>query len=139
MNSVVKYEADTEKSICAEHIEKLLKDSTDIYGAIVASVDGFEIASQVRDDMSSRKLSAISSSLLALAVAVCSEGGVGECRDMVIDASEGRVFLMDIPSRKKLLLMVLCGNVAMLGKVFWSARNARESMSKDLEAHHTGG
>jgi uncharacterized protein len=138
MNSVVKYGSETERDICAAHIARLLNESSDIFGAIVASVDGFEIASQVREDMSSRKLSAISSSLLALAVAVCGEGQVGDCRDMVIDASQGRVFLMDIPSRKKMLLMVLCGNVAMLGKVFWSARNARESISKDLEAHHTG-
>src|SRR5262245_33161389 len=124
-----------EQALCQSRLDLLVETSAEVNGALVSTVDGFEVAARVDRSLSPEKLSAMTSSLLALAEAISQESGIGNCRDLVIDASGGRVLLMDIPSRsRKLLLTVLCDRGATLGSVLWAARNTRESILRDLDS-----
>ena len=134
MNASVDTFGRTESAICQERIDTLLQAHPEISGAIVSTVDGFDVAAALRGNLSAAKLSAMTSTLLALGGAVTSESDVGECRDIVIEASSGRVLLMDIPHvTRKLLLMVLCGRGVTLGQVLWAARTCREELSRHLD------
>ncbi len=125
----------TETAICQKLIDALLQTHAEISGALVSSIDGFEVAASLRGKISAARLSAMTSSLLALGEAVGNESGVGTCRDIVIDASAGRVLLMDIlhPTRK-LLLTVLCNTRVTLGQVLWAARNCRQEIGQRLDS-----
>jgi predicted regulator of Ras-like GTPase activity (Roadblock/LC7/MglB family) len=77
----------------------------------------------------------MASSLLALAEAVSREGAVGQCRDLVIESSAGLVLLMDVPSTThRAVLTVLCSEAALLGRIRWAARNARDAIAQALDA-----
>jgi predicted regulator of Ras-like GTPase activity (Roadblock/LC7/MglB family) len=120
-------------AICQACIDALVEEHTDIAGALVSTVDGFAVASRVTPTVAAERLAAMTSSLVALAEAISHEGQAGECRDVVIDASVGRVLLMDVPQPgHKLLLTVLCHTSATLGQVLWAARHCRRDMSDRL-------
>lgn len=120
---------------CQKHLDTLRAEHGGIVGALLSTVDGFEIAASVGAQVSAKKLAAMTSSLLALAEAVSQECSVGQCRDLVIEASTGLVLLMDVPStQRKSVLTVLCSDAAMLGRFRWAARNAREAIAGALDA-----
>lgn len=118
---------------CLACISELVEGHTDVAGALVSTVDGFPVAARLQQPEAAARLAAMSSSLVAVAEAISRDAQAGECRDMVIDASEGRILLMDVPQPAgKLLLMVLCTPTATLGQVLWAARHCRLDMSARL-------
>ena len=126
---------EAERSLCQPHLDTLVGGSSEVLGALISTVDGFEVAANVRATTSVQKLAAMTSSLLALAEAMSHEGEVGNCIDVVIEAGEGMVLIMDVPNdRRRLLLTVLCNKVATLGSVLWAARNTRNEIGSDISA-----
>lgn len=122
-----------ETAIYHSHIDALMALQPEITGALVSTVDGFEIASRLRPGMSAAKLSAMTSSLLALAEAMCAEAAGGACRDLVIDADAGRVLLMELPRRtQNLVFAILCTNKVTLGQILWAVRACREDLSRRI-------
>lgn len=134
MSNVSAKEIPMEQQICERRLKALLA-SAEINGALVSTTDGFEVAAVLSDPLSPQKLAAMGSSLLALAEAITSEGGVGQCRDLVIDGNDGRVLLMGIAGgNRRLMLTVLCSARATLGSVLWAARETRVAIGRDLAA-----
>ena len=133
MNGDALTTADSETLICQSHLEALISGHAEINGALVSTVDGFEVAARFADKKSAAKLSAMTSSLLALSEAICVESNVGKCIDMMIEASSGRLLLMDIPRPgSQLLLTALCDRDATLGQVLWAVRRCREQIAGAL-------
>ncbi len=123
----------TGTAVCQKEIDALITNHPGINGVLVSTIDGFDVASTIRGTQSPAKLAAMTSSLLALGEAISSESAVGDCRDIVIDASQGRVLLMDVPhATRKLLLTVIGDNVETLGQVLWAARECRQEFSRRL-------
>jgi predicted regulator of Ras-like GTPase activity (Roadblock/LC7/MglB family) len=133
MNAVASDFLNTDTVVCEERIRLLVETHSAIRGALVSTVDGFEVAARLPDSVSSAKLSAMASSLVALAEAVSSESGGGECHDLVIDANACRVLLMDIArADQKLLLTVICDTDETLGQVLWAVRKCRDEIRTRL-------
>lgn len=133
MPTVVELDSRVREQACLTCITKLVEGHGDVAGALVSTVDGFPIASRLPQPDAAPRLAAMSSSLVAVAEAISRDAQVGDCRDLVIDASEGRVLLMDVPQPGgTLLLMVLCTPTATLGQVLWAARHCRRDMSARL-------
>jgi uncharacterized protein len=121
----------SEEAVIKHHLEALMAKEQEISGVLVSTVDGFRVAACLTGTLSAEKLSAMASSLLAINEAVCRESSVGECRDLVIEASQGRIMLMDIPHpAQKLILTVLCRAKVTMGQTLWAARSCRESLGK---------
>ena len=134
MSTETKLVSRTEASIYHAHIDALMTLQPEISGVLISTVDGFEIAATLTPGLSAAKLSAMTSSLLALAEAMCKETASGACRDMVIDAEKSRILLMELPHHKqKLVLAVLCTNKVTLGQVLWAVRTCREQLSRRLD------
>lgn len=135
MNAVASDFVNSDTLVCQEQIALLVETHSAIRGALVSTVDGFEVAASLGAAISSAKLSAMASSLVALAEAVSSESGGGECHDLVIDAHACRVLLMDIPRPdQKLLLTVICDTDETLGQVLWAVRKCRDDITSRLLA-----
>ena len=133
MNAETSVVSRTEAAICHTHINALMSLQPEIASVLISTVDGFEIASRLAPGLSAAKLSAMTSSLLALAEAMCAEAAGGACRDLVIDADAGRVLLMELPHRaQNLVLAVLCTNKITLVQVLWAVRDCRENLSRQL-------
>ena len=115
------------------HIDRLIALQPEVQGVLIATLDGFEIAASLATG-SAAKLAAMTSSLLALATAMSSEGGAGKCRDLVIDGDTGRILLMEIAHPvQPLVLAALCSNRSTLGNVLWAVRSCRDEIMKERE------
>jgi predicted regulator of Ras-like GTPase activity (Roadblock/LC7/MglB family) len=120
---------------CQAHLDALRREHREITGTLLSTMDGFEVAASVDAGISPHKMAAMTSSLLALAEAVSRESSVGQCRDLVIESSAGLVLMMDVPSTtQQSVLTVLCADAAVLGRIRWAARNAREAIAQALDA-----
>lgn len=120
---------------CQAHLDALRHEHREVAGTMLSTMDGFEIAASVAAGISPKKMAAMTSSLLALAEAVSRECSAGQCRDLVIESSAGLVLMMDVPGRQhRAVLTVLCTEPAVLGRIRWAARNAREAIARALDA-----
>lgn len=134
MNAISELPGRTERALCQKHLDALLDAYPEISGALVSSIDGFEIAGRLRPSLSPATLSAMTSSQLALGEAICGEAAIGACLNVVIEADQGRVLMLDIPNRRrKLLLTVLCGDNAPLGSVLWPVRRCAQEIGKRID------
>lgn len=125
----------TSRPRCQVHLDALCQEHREVAGTLLSTMDGFEVAASVGSQVSPMKMAAMTSSLLALAEAVSRESSVGQCRDLVIESSAGLVLMMDVPSTThRSVLTVLCTEAAVLGRVRWAARNAREAIAQALDA-----
>lgn len=135
MNATVKALSRSEEAVIRHHMDVLMAKEQEISGVLVSTIDGFRVAAMLTGSLSAEKLSAMASSLLAINEAVCRESSMGECRDLVIEASQGRILLMDIPHpTHKLILTVLCHAKVTMGQVLWAARGCRESLGRVFHA-----
>ncbi len=134
MNAIVEMPGRTERALCQKHLDSLIDAYPEISGALVSSIDGFEIAARLRPSLSPATLSAMTSSQLALGEAICGETAMGACLNVVIEAENGRLLMLDIPNRRrKLLLTVLCGDDASLGSVLWPVRRCAQEIGKRID------
>ncbi len=134
MNAISELPGRIERALCQKHLDALIDAHPVINGALVSSIDGFEVAGHLRSSLSAATLSAMTSSQLALGEAICSETAMGACLNVVIEADQGRVLMLDIPNRRrKLLLTVLCGDDASLGSVLWPVRRCAEDIGKRID------
>jgi uncharacterized protein len=135
MDAINELPGRTERALCQKHLDALLDAYPEIIGALVSSIDGFEIAARLRPSLSAATLSAMTSSQLALGEAICGETAMGACLNVVIEADQGRVLMLDIPNpRRKLLLTVLCSHEASLGSVLWPVRRCAQEIGKRIES-----
>jgi uncharacterized protein len=115
---------------CEQTLEALVKDNPDILSALVATVDGFSVAQAPRGPASDGRMAAMISSLHALGTAVTSQADLGDCEDVLVEASNGRLLLIEISSvRPSLLLGVLARANAPLGVVLYASRQAAAALT----------
>lgn len=131
MSAPPRFMSRSEAAVIRQHIDALIENEHEVRGVLVSTGDGFQVASNLPPELSEEKLSAMASSMLAINEAVCRETALGNCRDLIIEASAGRILLMDIPHpAHKLVLTVLCHAKVAMGQVWWSARGCRESLAR---------
>lgn len=129
MSASAKPHGHTHSTLLQQKLDQFVQDNSDIRGGVISTVDGFELASSLEASLSAAKLSAMTSSLLALSEAISRESAVGSSRDMVIDADNGRLLLMEVPAREnRLLLAVVCDNRVTLGQVLWAVNAFRDEL-----------
>lgn len=102
-----------------------------VRNAVVASVDGFDIA-QAGTGGNAERLAAMTSSMLGLARAVGRELALGELEVLIVEASHGKVLMLSVPLRPQpVLLMAACDARALTGTVLWRARECAQQILQD--------
>jgi predicted regulator of Ras-like GTPase activity (Roadblock/LC7/MglB family) len=96
----------------------------DITAAVLATVDGFEVAMVERLGRSqATPLAAMASSLTALGRAAGREAGHEGCERVVVESGNGKLLVRPIGAsgRSPLLLCMSLGSGALLGSALWAA------------------
>lgn len=120
---------------CERAIADLLKAVPHTSGALIATIDGFDIAANLQPGLSPGRLAAMSSSVLAVATTMSTDSQLSQCRNLVIEADNGRILLMEIPvADAGLVLMVLCAPQANLGQLLWPVRQRSQALATQLTA-----
>lgn len=114
--------------LCTQALVDLLQRCDGVTAAMFASRDGRPYAEKSRRVVESGKLAAMASSLVALGHSVLKELGVGVLDHVLVDGSEGRLVITNVPgSRGVLILAVLASSDARLGLVLSHAKTCAQS------------
>lgn len=113
------------QSASAGELDELMTALSGLIAVVIATADGFEVASRGRADVEIAKLAAMACSISALGAMVGTESGIGQYQSVVIEADEGYVLIMEIPHPSYPMIMnLVVGSEEMLGQALYRAKRA---------------
>lgn len=116
----------------ARAVEKIMADVTGTVSALIATADGFQVASNISDTAQVAKISAMASSIAAIGSVVGEESKTGAHKSITIEAENGFVVMVDIAhTTTPMILTVVTNKSAVLGQLLYAAREAASALSAD--------
>lgn len=112
-------------------VDLIMKEIGHVKACLVSTEDGFEVASCIRNDADLARLSAMASSMAALAAIAGEESRIGETHNVVIEASGGHIVMMQ--SRRAdvtLVLSIVTGSEAVMGQILYFARQTARALER---------
>ncbi|MFI0545895.1 MAG: roadblock/LC7 domain-containing protein [Brachymonas sp.] len=104
-------------------INALFAKLSGVKALVVASVDGFSVASHSVIDIDANKVAAMASSFSALGVVVAEESHMGNKKVVTLEAADGYVILLDIPRPDyPLVLSITASSDTILAQTLYLAR-----------------
>lgn len=98
-----------------------LQDLCGVAAVVVASADGFDIASTVSRGVDAARVAAMASSISAIGTVVAQEGQLGRCRQITVNTAEGFVHVSSVNRADgELVLSVIADAGAVLAQVAYS-------------------
>lgn len=135
MASLETYRESSFVAFCNATLEQFLQDTPGVKNALLATPDGFEIASRTQDNShSADKLAAVGSSLFALGASLISEFNLDVCRSIIIDSDKGKIYISTISGGegKNLILLLQSTQNAMLAHILHGSTKAAAQVSARL-------
>lgn len=99
--------------------------------ALLTTPDGFEIAClRNRSELQTNRLSAMASSLMAMARAVGREIQSPHCKRLTFEAEGNTVIFQSIDAPVPCILCLVVGADALLGRALWAAGEVMQDMAR---------
>lgn len=119
---------------CNQELKTYTQTYKGIDNTLLATPDGFEIASYSSSNAASAdKLAAVGSSLFALGASLVNEFHLNDCRSIILDSSKGKIYISAIQhSEHSLILMVQTTEQATLGHIIHGVKKLQENISTKL-------
>lgn len=113
-------------------ISELLLDVAGVQSVLLATTDGFELATaSYKKDFDNAKLAAVSSSILAMVQAFVGEIKLQGCQSMILDAENGKAFLYAIPCQNHpMVMVVLTQTNVLIGQLLHAMRDCSNRLQK---------
>lgn len=93
-----------------------------VVAVVVASADGFDIASAVSGGVDAARVAAMASSISAIGTAAAQEGKLSRCRQVTVGTADGFIYLGNVSRRDgDFVVNVIAGTGAILAQVAYSA------------------
>ena len=122
------------KDIC----KQLMDQIKGAKAVVIASEDGFELASQLKNDIQIARLSAMSSSLSALGVLAGDESGLGNCNSVIMEADKGYLAIVQVRRPDvSLIISVITSSDSVIGQVAYFSKQAALTLEKISTAVQT--
>lgn len=100
----------------------LIESDSDIEAAVVATTDGFAVASAMGNDADSARIAALASSISTIGSIATQEAGLGRCSSVILNTDKGFAVVRQFSFNKRdLVLIVVANGQAMLAKVMYQA------------------
>ena len=123
------------KSLCQQQLAELAATTQGVRVAIVASSDGFPLASLNLEAQDSRRITAMGAALSALSLRIVQELALSGLEGTVIESAQGLVLCRQIPnSVTPMVLLVVTGEEANYGYAQWAVKHAAKRLSESLNA-----
>lgn len=105
------------KAWAQQEAERLMQETSGVVAIVIATVDGFDVASVMRKGDANR-VAAMASSIFAISAVVSQEANLGRSRSVTIDTEEGFTVVHSVyRSDADLVVSVIAGQDAILGQV----------------------
>lgn len=121
------------KTLCEQQLAELAATTQGLRVAIVASSDGFPLASHNLEPQESRRITAMGAALAALSQRIVQELALSALEGTVIESTQGLVLCRQIPnSITPMVLVVVTGEEANYGYAQWAVKHAAKRLSDSL-------
>lgn len=129
-----------EATFCERELGELVRTSSGVEIALIASGDGFEVACATRGrTIDGARVSGLSSSILALCRAVARELDLKTSRWAVMEADAGLVLLVVMPcQRADLILAAVASKETTLGMCLVDVRRCADDIARRLDQGYSG-
>ncbi len=106
-------------------LDHLLATVPALTGAVLSRSDGFEVLSRTRAEVPVSRLSALSSSMVALSQAALREVGMhGGGGSVLVEGQDGKLLLLEVPLRGQPMVLAAIGGADLVtGTLLWAARD----------------
>jgi predicted regulator of Ras-like GTPase activity (Roadblock/LC7/MglB family) len=113
-------------------ISELLLEVTGVQSVLLATTDGFEVATAAyKKDFDNAKLAAVSSSILAMVQAFVGEIRLQGCQSMILDAQNGKAFIYAVPCKNHpMVMVVLAQSNVLIGQLQHAMRECSSRLQK---------
>jgi predicted regulator of Ras-like GTPase activity (Roadblock/LC7/MglB family) len=113
---------ETVRSAAEEQARRMLEEVSGVVAVVVATTDGFDIASAVTREIDPVRVAALASSISAIGSVVSQEARLGRSRSVTINTDAGFAFLSAVNRTDvDLVVNVIANEHAILGQVAWRA------------------
>lgn len=116
------------KALAQSEAEKILSELTGVNTVVVATVDGFNVASAINGSADAARIAALASSIAAISMVVSQEAELGLSKSVTIDTESGFALVYSVRrSDTELVIHVIANSNAILGQVAYrTAQFARK-------------
>lgn len=124
------------KTYCTELLKNFCATTTGVQSSTVATFDGVTVASTIDGKHESDKLSALSSSIAALATALAREVGHPEPDRVLLESEHGRIVFIKVPAASPgIVFTAVTDQHALLGTLLWNCRSATDKLATYASKH----
>ena len=112
-------------------VDHIMGEVRGVRACVVATEDGFEVASRVENTAEIARLSAMASSMAALGAIAGEESQLGACVNVVIEAQYGHIVMLQARRADlTLVVSVISGSDAVLGQILYVSRAATRALAQ---------
>jgi len=116
--------------VAQQQAELIVEEIDGIQAVVVATIDGFEIASEIRSGLQAARISALASSIAAIGEVVSSEAQLGSVRSVTVDTASGAAMIYTIRQNESaFVLIVIADSRALIGQIAYRTAAAARSIS----------
>ncbi len=110
--------SDKVRSAAEFHAQRILEDVAGVVAVVIATTDGFDIASAVTQGIDPERVAALASSISAIGTVVSQEARLGRSRSVTINTDAGLAVLSAVDRADVSLVLNVIGNEhAILGQI----------------------
>jgi predicted regulator of Ras-like GTPase activity (Roadblock/LC7/MglB family) len=119
-------------ALCQSHLDILAIEGNGILAALVATSDGFHLAS-IKSEIGEERLAAMSSSMHALGDQIATEASLKQHQNVLIETATGKVLMLNIPTATAELILTVVANDSMtFGMLLFACRQSAERIGSAL-------
>lgn len=114
-------------------LESFSQEHNKLTNMLLATADGFEVAAVLEENdwESIRRLSAMTSSILSIGVAMLQEINAGSHKVLTLEGEKNNVLIYMVPyTDAELVLTIVSSNEETLGQLFWLIRQLSNKISE---------
>lgn len=119
---------------CEKELQHFAATVPAIQNVLLATPDGFDIASHITNENHSKdNLAAVGSSLFALATSLTTELALDNCQSITIDSDKGKIYIRAVEHNgHSLVLLIQTSKKAMLAHVLHGSAKLAEAIKQHL-------
>ncbi len=127
------------KAACQQQLAALAESMEGLRVAVVASADGFPLASVGLDAQEGRRITAMAAALDALGQRLVQELALGAQESALIESAAGLVLCRQVVNDiTPMILLVVTGEGSNPGYALWAVKKAARALSESLSAPRSG-
>lgn len=117
------------KNIAAREAQNFLNELTGVKAVVIATIDGFDIASATNGNIEPARIAAMASSISAIGAVVAQETALSTPSSVVINSASGfvQVFTVARPDMQ-LIVLVVSDSTGVLAQVAYRGRTMTQTL-----------